>query len=645
MIRRYVSLSLLLPAILAIYLIGAPASRAEKWYTPRILYHNGAVEYHPHVYVILWGSNWSSEPGLTVRPTLEHLYTEITSASSPWYTILTQYFGTPTGTASAPIGTASAPTFYVDQETSPHSYPDVPAEVERAIAHNGWAPSETNAQFAVLFAPGTFTGATEPWFEGCGYHGHFHYEAQGIELAYNFDPYKGDTPYQRCIGIGGNATDATTFSASHEFAETVLNPFQPVEKKPYIGGWVENSSDEEIADICNIGAELKGTYKSWVTELWDNYEGKCLMEDAAPVGLRAETESALEVTSHNATPAGTANPGGFPTTYYFEYGTSETYGSRVPEEPASLGSGTTNVKVTRELASLEPNTTYHFRLVAANESGTFYGADKQFKTPAAPPAVVTGAAEGVTEDSAVMTGEVNPENSNTEYWFEYSNPAPLAPWRTTASTGIGSGYVSHHEIYQLHCRVRATKYSFRLVARNSAGTSYGSYNTFTTTNHQSELCYWNTTKGRLESKSEVKLEGPLRLDFALMPEVECNLEGTLVVYPGVVGELTSLVYNVKSCTLPTKACKVAHAKAKVPAGVELVPGSEADIPELTVEVELEGTECTLGGFVLTAHMFVRLIPNNGKSITSFKVNGEQFPAYRLTGSLTVVPGNWLSIVS
>ena len=90
------------------------------------------------------------------------------------------------------------------------------------------------------------------------------------------------------------------------------------------------------------------------------------------------TESATEITSSSVILNGTVNPNGESTTYYFEYGTSTSYGSNTPT--TSAGSGTADVSVSANITGLSPNTTYHFRIVATNSAGTSYGSDKTFIT-------------------------------------------------------------------------------------------------------------------------------------------------------------------------------------------------------------------------------------------------------------------------
>ena len=69
---------------------------------------------------------------------------------------------------------------------------------------------------------------------------------------------------------------------------------------------------------------------------------------AAPAfaaGPAVEEESVLDVTSTSAKLQAQINPQGSETTYQFEYGTSEAYGTQVPVPAGLVGSGSTGVTV------------------------------------------------------------------------------------------------------------------------------------------------------------------------------------------------------------------------------------------------------------------------------------------------------------
>lgn len=99
---------------------------------------------------------------------------------------------------------------------------------------------------------------------------------------------------------------------------------------------------------------------------------------------------------------GTVNPSGFKVTACrFEYGPTSKYGSStacVPTAPG-LGDGPSAVAVSAETEPLEPETTYHYRLLAANVGMTGTGEDRTFTTgPAVPdscPNASIRAAQGI----------------------------------------------------------------------------------------------------------------------------------------------------------------------------------------------------------------------------------------------------------
>jgi len=89
----------------------------------------------------------------------------------------------------------------------------------------------------------------------------------------------------------------------------------------------------------------------------------------------------------SSTLAGTVNPNGCGLEKaYFEYGTSTEYGSTTATEPAvaGIGRGNSPVDVSAETDFLQPNATYHYRLVAVGPGGTAQGQDLTFNTGPAP---------------------------------------------------------------------------------------------------------------------------------------------------------------------------------------------------------------------------------------------------------------------
>jgi len=97
---------------------------------------------------------------------------------------------------------------------------------------------------------------------------------------------------------------------------------------------------------------------------------------------KATTGNARDVSFASATLAGTVNPNGENTSYYFQYGQTRAYGLQTGI--ADAGAGTGAVPARLAISGLQPITVYHYRLVAVNASGVATGGDQTLKTDKVP---------------------------------------------------------------------------------------------------------------------------------------------------------------------------------------------------------------------------------------------------------------------
>ncbi|MBF0231167.1 MAG: hypothetical protein HQK63_16485 [Desulfamplus sp.] len=95
-----------------------------------------------------------------------------------------------------------------------------------------------------------------------------------------------------------------------------------------------------------------------------------------------------------------------------------------------------------------------------------------------PPTVQTKTANSVTATSATINGTVNPNGSATSYYFQYGTSTNYGS--VTATADAGSGSTDKTVSANLTGLTANTTYHFRLVAKNSAGTTNGSDQTFKT---------------------------------------------------------------------------------------------------------------------------------------------------------------------
>jgi hypothetical protein len=99
----------------------------------------------------------------------------------------------------------------------------------------------------------------------------------------------------------------------------------------------------------------------------------------------ATTSPVTDLSYYGATLEGQVNPSDFAVgDCHFEYGQTSDYGNSVDCAPANIPAGSTDVAVSADIGYLQPDTTYHYRLVADNPGGADQGADQTFTTATAP---------------------------------------------------------------------------------------------------------------------------------------------------------------------------------------------------------------------------------------------------------------------
>jgi hypothetical protein len=134
-----------------------------------------------------------------------------------------------------------------------------------------------------------------------------------------------------------------------------------------------------------------------------------------------------------------------------------------------------------DLTGLEANRTYEVRAVASNPLFSYMTTVTTASTTKLPPAVVTGAATDLRENSVVLNGTINAYGLPTTYHFEYGL---TAAYGSRVPVGIDSVGGASHGVRRFNRTIRGlapgTTYHVRLVATNSEGTTEGLDRTFTT---------------------------------------------------------------------------------------------------------------------------------------------------------------------
>ena len=257
----------------------------------------------------------------------------------------------------------------------------------------------------------------------------------------------------------------TAYNHTSACAQTVGSGTSPVAVTAALTGLAANTTYHYRIVATNPGGTSDGTDETFT---------------ALPNPPTVVTGAASSVSQTTATLNATVNPnGGTVSTCELQWGTTTSYGNTTSCAQAA-GSGTSPVAVSARLTGLTPNTIYHYRIVATNPGGTSDGADQMFTAEVTPPTVVTGAASGVSETLATVSATVNPDGGAVSTCdFQ---------WGTTSGYGnviacgqtVGSGTSPVAVTANLTNLTPNTTYHYQILATNSAGTSYGTDETFTT---------------------------------------------------------------------------------------------------------------------------------------------------------------------
>lgn len=197
----------------------------------------------------------------------------------------------------------------------------------------------------------------------------------------------------------------------------------------------------------------------------------------------ADISPATDIGASRATVRGSVNAEGSALSVCrFEYGPSDEYGQTAPCAETVPGDSNPH-PVGAELTGLDPNATYHFRLVAINASQLeSTSADATFTT-FGKPQISEQVPDWVEGSSARISARVDPAGFATNYRFE---------WGLTAAYGhtvpadfepaIPAGTDPVKVVANLSGLAGASSYHFRLAATNAAGTTFGPDQRFETLN-------------------------------------------------------------------------------------------------------------------------------------------------------------------
>jgi hypothetical protein len=186
--------------------------------------------------------------------------------------------------------------------------------------------------------------------------------------------------------VNGQGADTTYYFRYVEAAK-----YEPSESNPYHGGGQLPSPPADggvISSDTPESTQLTGlrpntTYHYQLVADNQFCSGPCATGSDATFSTLAlaplaSADSPANLSPNSATLTGSVDPHGVAGSYHFEYGTTTTYGTSLPE--AAVAASESGLGVSAGIAGLAPDTTYHFRVVASNNGGTTDSTDETFTT-------------------------------------------------------------------------------------------------------------------------------------------------------------------------------------------------------------------------------------------------------------------------
>jgi len=135
---------------------------------------------------------------------------------------------------------------------------------------------------------------------------------------------------------------------------------------------------------------------------------------------------------------------------------------------------------TAAMTSLNPNTTYHVRAFVTNNVGTTYGSEVTFTTSPVAPTVTTQAVSSITATTATGNGNITSLGAPNPTAYGVCWNTSGTPTASDSKTNLGAASTTGAFTASMTGLSANTTYHVRSYATNTAGTSYGTEVSFTT---------------------------------------------------------------------------------------------------------------------------------------------------------------------
>jgi serine protease len=203
-----------------------------------LTYHGGFIQDHVRVYLVFWGSQWTSDRN-GVQTYLTNYFKGLGTSSDHWSTVTSQY----TGRGGHPVfGTSVLKGVWVDsgaKAPSNASAGQIATEAHKAVTHFNASSFGHNLSIIVVSPHGTHPdgfNTSAPGHNWCAWH-----DASG-GLPFTNMPYVLDLGSSCGANSVRSRLDGFSIVSGHEYLEAVTDPVPP-------SGWVD-SNGAENADKC-----------------------------------------------------------------------------------------------------------------------------------------------------------------------------------------------------------------------------------------------------------------------------------------------------------------------------------------------------------------------------------------------------------
>ena len=274
---------------------------------PNVTYNGGPLVAHASYWMVYWGSYWTSGLGLSQRNHFNDFVETVAPSSGftglfaeyqePGYPILAASFAGEIAITTGLSGTS------VDDTA-------ITAQIGSWILSSVLPVPDANTVYVILTPAGM--EVTQDGQSACGNFFGYHNDAPSPAGSYGHYRYI-VLPYQNCgadtAADGPVTVNGMTDTLSHEMAEMETDPDSS-------SGWIDNGTNNEIADICSDNSATYGYQNFWFQKVWSGAAGTCIGAVSGSPSIHLTISTMGPVFPGQTEPSGAANilPG-FPVTF------------------------------------------------------------------------------------------------------------------------------------------------------------------------------------------------------------------------------------------------------------------------------------------------------------------------------------------